>query len=112
MPIAAVLRDHLTEHKMQTGRENGLLWSRSSPDGLDVPLLANTIYARARKAWKDAELDPIGLHECRHTFASLMIAAGVNVKALSEFMGHATFASRSIATATCCPAPETKPPRC
>ncbi len=25
---------------------------------------------------------------CRHTFASLMIAAGVNAKALSTFMGH------------------------
>jgi integrase len=25
----------------------------------------------------------ITLHECRHTFASLMIAAGVNAKALS-----------------------------
>ena len=28
-------------------------------------------------------------HDCRHTFASLMIAAGVNAKALSTFMGHA-----------------------
>jgi integrase len=28
-------------------------------------------------------------HECRHTFASLMIAAGVNAKALSTYMGHA-----------------------
>ncbi len=27
--------------------------------------------------------------ECRHGYASLMIAAGVNVKALSTFMGHA-----------------------
>src|SRR5512133_3606863 len=34
-------------------------------------------------------LDRITLHECRHTFASLMIAAGVNAKALSTFMGHA-----------------------
>jgi integrase len=25
----------------------------------------------------------------RHTFASLMIAAGVNIKALSTYMGHA-----------------------
>ena len=31
-----------------------------------------------------------GPHECRHTFASLMIAAGVNAKALSTFMGHAS----------------------
>jgi integrase len=34
-------------------------------------------------------LNRITLHECRHTFASLMIAAGVNAKALSTFMGHA-----------------------
>ena len=34
----------------------------------------------------EAELEPlcaIGLHEARHTFASLMIGAGVNAKALS-----------------------------
>ena len=35
-------------------------------------------------------LDPITLHECRHTFASLMIAADVNAKALSAYMGHAS----------------------
>ena len=35
-------------------------------------------------------LEPLTLHECRHTFASLMIAAGVNVKALSTYMGHST----------------------
>ena len=41
---------------------------------------------RVRKA---AKLATITLHECRHTFASLMIAAGVNAKALSTYMGHA-----------------------
>jgi integrase len=35
-------------------------------------------------------LNPIGLHECRHTFASLMIAASVNAKALSVYMGHSS----------------------
>jgi len=30
------------------------------------------------------------LHEARHTFASLMIAAGLNTKALSVYMGHAS----------------------
>jgi integrase len=40
--------------------------------------------------WAQAGLDPIGLHECRHTFASLMIAAGVNAKALSAYMGHSS----------------------
>lgn len=44
---------------------------------------------RADEAWKSAGLNRITLRECRHTFASLMIAAGVNAKALSTFMGHA-----------------------
>ncbi len=34
-------------------------------------------------------LERITPHECRHTFASLMIATGVNAKALSTFMGPA-----------------------
>ena len=29
-----------------------------------------------------------GQHEARHTFASLLIAAGANAKAVQEFMGH------------------------
>lgn len=37
-------------------------------------------------------VEPILLHEARHTFASLMIAAGVNAKALSIFMGHSSIA--------------------
>ena len=45
---------------------------------------------RAQGAWKTAELEPIGLHEARHTFASLMIAAGVNAKTLSVYMGHSS----------------------
>jgi integrase len=54
-------------------------------------------------AWKHAKakaLEPISLHECRHTFASLMIAAGVNAKALSTYMGTRASRSRSTATAT------------
>ena len=30
------------------------------------------------------------LHECRHVYASLSIAAGVNAKALSTYLGHAS----------------------
>lgn len=35
-------------------------------------------------------LAPIGLHECRHTAASWMNAAGVNPKVASLLMGHST----------------------
>ena len=48
---------------------------------------------RARLRWSKVEpkpLEPIGLHEARHTFASLAIAAGVNAKALTTYMGHSS----------------------
>ncbi|MBA2764070.1 MAG: tyrosine-type recombinase/integrase [Thermoleophilaceae bacterium] len=56
---------------------------------LSDPFNASAITKRADRAWREAGLKRITLHECRHTFASLMIAAGVNVKALSTYMGHA-----------------------
>jgi integrase len=55
----------------------------------DLVFVPRVITERADQAWKAAKLKRLTLHECRHTFASLMIAAGVNAKALSTFMGHA-----------------------
>jgi integrase len=81
VPIAAVLRDHLDEHLL------GLAW-RDESEGLvfglsaTVPFPPTPLANRAKAAWRKAGLERITLHECRHTFASLMIAAGVNVKAL------------------------------
>ena len=46
----------------------------------------------AKVRWAEAGLNPINLHECRHTYASLMIAAGVNVGTVSDYMGHSTVA--------------------
>ena len=82
VPIAAVLRDHLDEHRLRSGG-TGFAF------GGAVPFEPRTITDRADAAWEAAGLDRITLHECRHTFASLMIAAGVNAKALSTYMGHA-----------------------
>jgi integrase len=52
-------------------------------------LRPKSIEKRALKAWREAKLDRVTLHECRHTYASFGIAAGVNAKALSTYMGHA-----------------------
>ncbi len=46
----------------------------------------------ATKAWQAAALEPITLHECRHTFASLLIDSDANPKAVQEFMGHSKIA--------------------
>ena len=85
VPIPGGLRDHLIEHRLASGG-TGLAFGRSP----DRPFNPSTIYARARRAWKEAGLDPITPHEGRHTFASLMIAAGVNAKALSTYLGHSS----------------------
>jgi integrase len=86
VPIAVVLRDFLIEHKLRSGRSTGLVFGRSD----DRPFNPSSVNDRAATAWKLAELGRITMHECRHTFASLMIAAGVNAKALATFMGHSS----------------------
>jgi integrase len=85
VPVPAALRAHLAPLKLASGADPDALVF--GPRG--APFSASSIGERAQRAWSDAELEPISLHECRHTFASLMIAAGVNAKALSTFMGHA-----------------------
>lgn len=85
VPIASVLRDILLEHKMSAPGE--LVVGRG--DGRR-PFNDTTVAQRALRAWRRASLEPITLHEARHTFASLMIAAGVNAKALTTYMGHAS----------------------
>ena len=37
-----------------------------------------------------AGLEPIGLHEARHCFASFLIASGVNAKAIAVYIGHSS----------------------
>jgi integrase len=86
VPIAAVLRRHLVQHSLCHPSSASLFFGR--PDGR--PFSNQAVTQRARRVWARAAMHPIGLHECRHTFASLMIAAGVNAKALSTFMGHAS----------------------
>jgi integrase len=45
---------------------------------------------RTHKRWEDAGLTRLGFHEARHTYASIAIAAGLNPKTLSTYMGHST----------------------
>lgn len=107
VPIVPALRKLLAAHKLATGRGGeDLVFGRSARG----PFIPSTVRRRALTAWgwKDVPnpdaggpkrvwiearpdaLAPIGLHECRHTAASLLIDAGVNDKALSSIMGHAS----------------------
>ena len=100
VPILAVLRDHLDARALGTGSD--LVFGRRP----DEPFNPKSIADPAKRAWaavngnerEEAEregrnpdlLPSLTFHECRHTFASLLIDAGVNPKAIQEFMGHAT----------------------
>ncbi len=42
-----------------------------------------------RKVTSRIGLQGLRLHDLRHSYASLMLAAGVNVKVISQSMGHA-----------------------
>jgi integrase len=66
---------------------------RQFPQGnlLGSPFHAASLYRRADLAWTRAGIrERLRLHQARHTYASFMIAAGVNAKALSVFMGHSS----------------------
>ena len=86
VPLAKALRAHLAAQQLRrraSGEE--LVFAEGGQALRTGPLVR-----RACKAWNHEGLTPIGLHECRHTYASFMIAAGVNAKALSVYMGHSS----------------------
>jgi integrase len=97
-PIAEPLRPILLNEYMRQGRPK---------DGpvVTVSVISNKFGDRSRKfwGWKRAHddswvasgspsppLEPITLHECRHTYASFLMAAGYTLKELMEYMGHSS----------------------
>ncbi|HEX5610589.1 MAG TPA: site-specific integrase [Solirubrobacterales bacterium] len=101
IPLLAILRDHLAGDLQRTGRGGeDLVFGRTT----EQAFYASTVDYRAKRAWRVVNqrateragrvggaadlLQPITLHGCRHTFASLLIDAGANPKAIQQFMGH------------------------
>jgi integrase len=88
VPIVDRLAVLLADHRVLTNHpEFGLLFPGAWD--ADRPISPGGLRNRAADAWRELGLTPLGFHEGRHTFASLMIAAGINAKALSTYMGHA-----------------------
>ncbi len=100
VPIVRQLRDELALHKLATGRDHGLVFGTTARSPFTPSNTARKAKAKwnprpPKRGWIDgytppAPLEPIGLHLCRHTYASLLIAAGVNAKAISTYMGHSS----------------------
>ena len=88
VPIPAALRTQLLAHHLRCGRPTGSFVFRAADHSR--PFDSAWATTKARRAWRTAGLEPIGLHECRHSYAAYAIAAGINAKALSIYMGHSS----------------------
>jgi len=87
VPLPETLAVFLRRHRIrQPPSASDLVFSGSGGRPIDPPSLSR----RAKQAWSQAGLQPVCLHECRHSYAAAMIAAGVNAKMLSTYMGHAS----------------------
>jgi integrase len=89
VPMLGPLAGELRAHLMRTGRRGtDLVFGESGT----VPFEPSTIRRRAIERWEQAGLKPIQPHECRHTFVSTLLAAGVDLKRVSTFAGHSSVA--------------------
>jgi integrase len=96
-PVLGLLRDHLDEHKMRVpnGPDDPVL-----PAVRGGPFVPSVVRRAAEDAWKAANeerakkelplLNPIGLHECRHTMVSVFAAAGIPLERIGDYVGHSS----------------------
>lgn len=98
VPMTTELRRLLLEHLARTGRRGAdLVFGRTATE----PFTPTHVRARALGAWaatvvgaffrrEPIELEPIGLHECRHTYVSLMFDAGFSLERIGDYVGHSS----------------------
>ncbi len=100
VPIPPLLRDYLIDWKARSGRDDGFVFGNVP----GRPFTPTNVRRRAGKAWANANaaevetatregrepvlLDPIGLHECRHVWVSLLHDAGFTLEQIAAFAGH------------------------
>jgi integrase len=82
VPMTQRLRDAL----LALPHRDGLVLSA---DGR-APFSEWAVYDRAQRAWDAAGVERVTLHQARHTAGTLWRTAGVDVKDVQVFMGHAS----------------------
>ena len=88
VPITERLLAVLLDHRDQFGDDGLVLPTlRGAPV---KPMGHSALVKRLKSAWAGADLEALKLHEARHTFASMLIAAGANPKAITTYMGHSS----------------------
>jgi integrase len=100
VPIVGLLRDHLDAHIARTGRGgDDFIFGITSRR----PFSTSHVRRRALGAWAAAAigsffrirrpavlLEPIVLHECRHTCVSIWHDAGLSLERIGDYIGHSS----------------------
>ena len=87
MPLPKLVADTLMEHKLATADEynpHNLVWTM--PGGKPIPSEYDLGFWSA--AVERAGLPHVPLHSARHTTATLLLEAGVDVHIISQILGH------------------------
>jgi len=84
VPLVAELRGYLVAHRLRCTWSEGLVFGR----GPGTAFVPSTLARRAQKAWKEAQLNGVTLHEARHCYVSLLAASGVPVGAISRWAAN------------------------
>src|SRR5262249_11792410 len=89
VPIPGILRGYLVEHRKRRfalGQRTGFVFGETP----ERPFNYDVTYDRAVRLWKAAKLEPISLHECRHTYVTLMHEAGFSLEEIGDYVGHSS----------------------
>ncbi|MFC1838519.1 tyrosine-type recombinase/integrase [Thermodesulfobacteriota bacterium] len=88
--LASVLRGHITQAKKDTlrnkwGNPPEWLFYKENGEMIDGDNLRKRVF---KKALEKAKLRHIRIHDLRHTYATLRIMKGDNIKDVSKQLGH------------------------
>ena len=68
-------------------------WIFPQPTSPELPMNPGTAYRRLKTLLEEAELPSIRFHDLHHTFATLALQNGMDVKTLSAMLGHVSAAT-------------------
>ena len=91
VPFPRLLEDHMAAQRDGKGPDD-LLFSERWGQHLRRTRVSGGSRSWFKSALVTAELEPMTIHDLRHTAASLAVSAGANVKAVQRMLGHASAA--------------------
>jgi len=115
IPILSIRRGYLIEQSNEPGGRGGIVSLGAPPKrssmprpwtaALSAPGALTTPPSARRRRGRGGEpelLTLLTMHECRHTFASVLIDTGTNPKAIQDVMGHSKIQTTLTSMATFC----------